>query len=142
MDERNEGEERTAAAGWYSDPDSAGSLRYWDGREWTEHRSRDVIPGRTSTGAAARSAGRQVSLGGLAIIGAVLSFIGWSLAAENWPGAEFRTYGFDPGGEWVQTGDVTVAFLGLGLVNVGALFVLVAVIAWGVKFGIRAAQEA
>ena len=142
MDERNEGEERTAAAGWYSDPDSAGSLRSWDGREWTELRSRDVIPGRTSTGAAARPAGRQVSLGGLAIIGAVLSFIGWSLAAENWPGAEFRTNGFDPGGEWVQTGDATVAFLGLGLVNVGALFVLVAVIAWGVKFGIRAAQEA
>lgn len=26
-------------AGWYSDPDGSGGQRFWDGTEWTEHRS-------------------------------------------------------------------------------------------------------
>ncbi len=30
--------ERTAAAaGWYPDPLDLGQVRYWDGRDWTEH---------------------------------------------------------------------------------------------------------
>ncbi len=31
-------------AGWYSDPDGSGGLRYWDGNIWTEHRSPATPP--------------------------------------------------------------------------------------------------
>src|SRR4051794_1080254 len=36
--------EGAAPAGWYPDPDSehAHTMRYWDGREWTQHRHRDA----------------------------------------------------------------------------------------------------
>ena len=33
-----------AAAGWYPDPDGSGSLRYWDGRRWTDALSSAVPP--------------------------------------------------------------------------------------------------
>jgi hypothetical protein len=29
-------------AGWHSDPENPGQLRYWDGKQWTEHRSTAV----------------------------------------------------------------------------------------------------
>jgi TM2 domain-containing membrane protein YozV len=34
--------------GWYDDPDSAASLRYWDGAEWTDQRQ-PKPPGMAST---------------------------------------------------------------------------------------------
>jgi len=37
--QRNRAQE--PAAGWYVDPNVPGQLRYWDGREWTEHRAPD-----------------------------------------------------------------------------------------------------
>ncbi len=29
--------ETTVPAGWYTDPQVRGTLRYWDGARWTEH---------------------------------------------------------------------------------------------------------
>lgn len=74
-------------------------------------------------------------------VGLVLEFGGSILAAANWPSQEFQAWGFDPGGEWVKTGDPALTFFGLALVNVGALMMLVAIIGWGVKLGMRAADE-
>lgn len=34
----------TAAAGWYGDPAGSGSLRFWDGRRWTDAVSSAVAP--------------------------------------------------------------------------------------------------
>ena len=35
-------------AGWFPDPEKQGQLRYWDGTEWTAHRTPPVISGTTS----------------------------------------------------------------------------------------------
>lgn len=32
-------------ADWYPDPEVSGQQRYWDGREWTEHRAPGLHPG-------------------------------------------------------------------------------------------------
>lgn len=42
----------TREAGWYDDPQDAGSLRYWDGVTWTEHTSPKQKPGLDQAGAA------------------------------------------------------------------------------------------
>ncbi len=34
---------RNAGAGWYYDPDDQAIYRYWDGEQWTEHRSDTVL---------------------------------------------------------------------------------------------------
>lgn len=44
-------------AGWYDDPDYAGTKRYWDGERWTEHRE-PPLPG---TPPKPSAAARQIS---------------------------------------------------------------------------------
>ncbi|MCW2758901.1 MAG: putative rane-bound protein [Nocardioidaceae bacterium] len=34
----------TTPSGWYPDPESVGSQRYWDGQTWTEHRAPGAMP--------------------------------------------------------------------------------------------------
>jgi hypothetical protein len=45
-------------AGWYPDPDGSGGQRYWDGSEWTEHRS-PAIPEPAEPPAAAEPPGSE-----------------------------------------------------------------------------------
>jgi len=37
-------------AGWYTDPEQAGQLRYWDGLQWTEHRAPEPTTDNVSSG--------------------------------------------------------------------------------------------
>ena len=34
---------RNAGPGWYYDPDDEAIYRYWDGHDWTDHRSDTVL---------------------------------------------------------------------------------------------------
>jgi Protein of unknown function (DUF2510) len=43
----------TAAAGWYTDPEQQGQLRWWNGAAWTEHRSPALTPPQVAVVAAA-----------------------------------------------------------------------------------------
>lgn len=58
----------TREAGWYDDPQDAGSLRYWDGVTWTEHTSPKQKPGLDQAGAAGsgQQAGQQAGQYGAA----------------------------------------------------------------------------
>ena len=40
----NPASEPSAVAGWYTDPSAAGSLRYWDGAQWTDNPSGGSVP--------------------------------------------------------------------------------------------------
>lgn len=52
-------------AAWYADPENATGMRYWDGAEWTEHRTNYRVEASTGGGAS----------DGLVIAGYVLSFL-------------------------------------------------------------------
>ncbi|MEZ5243762.1 MAG: DUF2510 domain-containing protein [Acidimicrobiales bacterium] len=84
-------------AGWYNDPEDAAQLRYWDGLQWTDHRSpvpthQNVASGESMAvvnGAFALLRDRWVSLlaiAGLgvaiAIAGVVIGVLGLSLSLE------------------------------------------------------------
>ncbi|AXH97777.1 RDD family protein [Ornithinimicrobium avium] len=42
-------------AGWYDDPENADNLRYWDGVQWTDHKSPKRKPGLDQAGKAAQA---------------------------------------------------------------------------------------
>jgi hypothetical protein len=48
----------TPPSGWYSDPQNAETLRWWDGTEWTEHTS-DAVPASEEPGAKQRPTFRE-----------------------------------------------------------------------------------
>lgn len=58
-------QEQIAGPGWYSDPEMAGTQRYWDGTEWTDHVAPSG-PARTMWGAV-----RIVALGVIVAFAAI-----------------------------------------------------------------------
>lgn len=76
-------------AGWYDDPEDAAQLRYWDGRQWTDHRS--PVPSHLNVargeaiavvnGAVALFRDRWVSLLAIAGLGVAIALSGFVIGA-------------------------------------------------------------
>ncbi|MBK5231593.1 MAG: DUF2510 domain-containing protein [Thermoleophilia bacterium] len=89
MTEEDEGQAPAqAAAGWYDDGTGTGGQRWWDGTQWTEHRSGPAAPPAPQAGTAAprantapvkkKNAGLKVALGimaGIFLLG-IVGFVG------------------------------------------------------------------
>ena len=71
----------TPIAGWYDDPEYAGTKRYWDGKQWTDHRE-PPLPGTPAPSSAAAS---QVSsiIRYLILVGFVVFVIVLAAALAN-----------------------------------------------------------
>lgn len=65
-----DGDEKPSA-GWYQDPEYPGQLRYWDGEDWTAHRS--PAPGTTPPPPGAATGDRTNA--GLALAISILGFL-------------------------------------------------------------------
>jgi hypothetical protein len=68
-------------AGWYADPQDATQYRYWDGAQWTDHRSPRTAP--SDTGQQLTQAGSDLADG---ITNALSSFGSWVQTQSTTPG--------------------------------------------------------
>ena len=117
---------QTPAPGWYADPHAPGTLRYWDGSQWTE--SRVPAPGAGgypgfAPPPAPRTSGKAVAslvlgLGWVYGITSILAIIFAVLAKR-----EIR----DSNG-WVTGGGMATAGLVLGIIGVVGVVVLLIVV--------------
>ena len=112
------------APGWYADPQAAGTLRYWDGAQWTESR----VPATQGVGGPGYSPPPTPSTSGKAITSLVLGIV-WVYGITSILAIIFAVLARrdirDSNG-WVTGGGMATAGLVLGIVGVvGAIVVVV-----------------
>jgi hypothetical protein len=127
--ERDPSQEATAGLpvqatppGWYLDPQDPRTQRYWDGTQWTEHRSpaaQQAGPPTNGKATASLVLGIVFACG----IGSILALV-FGYQAKN----EIEASNGTQGGEGMATAGVILGWIGVGLVIAYLLF-------WVVIFG-------
>src|SRR5215217_8050230 len=119
------------APGWYADPESAGTLRYWDGARWTDSRAL-ATQGAGHPGHPGYSPPPRPSTSGKAIASLVLGIV-WVYGITSVLAIVFAVLArrdIRESNGWVTGGGMATAGLVLGIVGVvGVIVVLILALA-------------